>query len=139
MLLDAWAWCVVCGLWCVTCGAQQRVWRAAGSSPVAATEASTAQRAREDPRRRPGTAAALIGSFLRAAASSVRDFLRAITDAAGMRPRRRLGAREAACGVLWVREQCCKIGYVGGFFDAVLTGTKAVHLAGDLSDFAEPH
>ena len=45
------------------------------------------------------------------------------------RRRHRFGPRKAACGVLWVRTQCCKIGYVGGFSDAELTGSKAVHFA----------
>ena len=46
---------------------------------------------------------------------------------------RRIGPREAACGVLWVRAQCCRAGYVGGCL-----GTQLCALKNTIS-FAELH
>ena len=69
-------WCV----WCVTCGEQQA---AAGGSPVGtATEASAAQRARNDPRRRPEGTLARAQNF---GASATVIWLRAKSAAALIR------------------------------------------------------
>jgi len=67
------------------------------------------------------TRAAVLGRLRRAraplrslGAASGRDLLGAKADGSATRPRHRFGPRKARCGFLWVRAQCCRLGYVGG-------------------------